>query len=533
MKQAVDRMYRGMLGQRGAARFADFHMHAFARAGSVNPSLKRLVRRVLAMTLILRMLPQLARALAQINIPKSSGGFRPISITHDLYALITGEISWWMERASNKAKILRNFIAAYRRGLGTPQLTLANQCAIEDANNRKRTLLDQQDDFQKFFDACMAVFIQLSLRAYGLEKQGYVEWAAEATFDRPIHVITSVGVTAKVARSAGFLQGSAFSCKVVNFVAGILVMFLWIKVQFRPKTDTEGYFVRKAGYVLAHAGGLIAATSFCDDSNRFASTLVDCVLGVVLFGVFCIVSGIGRSDKDSCVLAVNLNVNDELENCTPAEAKLLSRHFDRKTMSIGSLAHDREARGGLGAIKWSTIPIKTGGTEYKLLGLRDSTKPGSVKHATNMIGGAKANLAQLLDQHLPFQQLIWAHNSQVSTVATWLCMQGRTSWRQARELDAMLTDAARKSLHMAATDSAHPLFLDKSRGGLGAQATTKRLLQCYGGDIDTALNDQWALPWKMVGSRSTVGSFSLAGAVEKTSDGQRVVGRLNQGRAYA
>ena len=177
------------------------------------------MRRVLAMTLILRMLPQLARALAQINIPKSSGGFRPISITHDLYALITGEISWWMERASNKAKILRNFIAAYRRGLGTPQLTLANQCAIEDANNRKRTLLDQQDDFQKFFDACMAVFIQLSLRAYGLEKQGYVEWAAEATFDRPIHVITSVGVTAKVARSAGFLQGSAFSCKVVNFVA--------------------------------------------------------------------------------------------------------------------------------------------------------------------------------------------------------------------------------------------------------------------------------------------------------------------------
>jgi hypothetical protein len=46
VSHAVDRMYRGMPGQRGAARFADFHMHAFARAGSVNPRLKALVRRV-------------------------------------------------------------------------------------------------------------------------------------------------------------------------------------------------------------------------------------------------------------------------------------------------------------------------------------------------------------------------------------------------------------------------------------------------------------------------------------------------------
>jgi len=291
--RAVERMWSGMLGKPKAARFGDFHMHVFGRVGHAVPAIRKLIKRVLGLLLITRMVPEMARKMAQINIPKPTGGFRPLSITHDLYAMLTGEITTWFSDAADRAGLLPNSIAAYRKGLGTPQLTLTQQCAFEDAHTGGKPLLVLQDDFQKFYDACMAAFIVLSMQAAGLPPEGYIEWAAEATFNRRIIVVTSVGVTAALARAAGFLQGSAFSCCVVNFVVAVLVMRLWEGVAFTAKAPAGGVagsatdHVTRASYGFNHGGGTVDSASFCDDNGRFTRRLPDLILMVVLFGGGC------------------------------------------------------------------------------------------------------------------------------------------------------------------------------------------------------------------------------------------------------
>ena len=190
--------------------------------------------------------------------------------------------------------------------------------------------------------------------------------------NRRIIVVTSVGVTAALARAAGFLQGSAFSCCVVNFVVAVLVMRLWEGVAFTAKAPAGGVagsatdHVTRASYGFNHGGGTVDSASFCDDNGRFTRRLPDLILMVVLFGIFSLVSGIGRSAKASYVMAVNVDVQKEMENTakwTPAEQEIMRKHLTCDTSEEGvkkwwvrSLAHDREAREGLGKVVLSRFP---------------------------------------------------------------------------------------------------------------------------------------------------------------------------------
>ena len=101
-----------------------------------------------------------------------------------MYAMLTSEISNWFDTALEKASVLSPEIVAYRQNMGSDQLSMTLQCAIEDAmeaNGKPRTpLFALMDDFQKFYDACTAPFIMLSMQATGMPAQGYKEWAAEA-----------------------------------------------------------------------------------------------------------------------------------------------------------------------------------------------------------------------------------------------------------------------------------------------------------------------------------------------------------------
>ena len=195
----------------------------------------------------------------------------------------------------------------------------------------------------------------MSMRAAGLPPGGYIEWAAEATYNRRIIVVTSVGVTAALARAAGFLQGSAFSCCVVNYVVAVLVMRLWEGVAFTAKApaggtaDSEADHVTRASYGFSHGGGMVDSASFCDDNGRFTRRLPDLVLMVVLFGVFSLVSGIGRSAKASYVMAVNVDVQKEMENTAKWDLDL--QHLAQPLASLAIVRQTAATPVGAGAAR--------------------------------------------------------------------------------------------------------------------------------------------------------------------------------------
>ena len=477
-------MRQGMYGQPKKARHMGFHMHVIGRLPAAYMAIAlRLLRACLA----LRMMPDMARAITLISIPKPDGGFRPLALTHDLYAMLTNTIAKHMQTGTERAGLLRNCINAYRPGRSGTHLAATQQCAIEDSRQHNKPLYILLEDWQKFYDSISVEVIVLALRAAGLSSQGYAQWAAEALHERDIHVVTSAGTTGPVKREAGFMQGSSFSCVCVNYVVQLL-HDMWM-----ANERGEGYTFNDA------SGTTVTSLSYCDDNNRLAGSLADITEAVVQSGYLSAVLGIGRSTKQAKVLAFNTGEHDTTASSHDQEyiAKhLVTRVVDGEPIQyVRGIAHDRQARQGLGDLCWAELPVIRDCQPYKYLGLREHMQAGDKSHQNAMGKGAMARLQLLMKKSTTISELAWLYNAGVIPIVTWMALLGGTMPKHAMELDSQATAAVRSRSALGRADPAHSLWAPRGGkyGGMGMQSATKRLAQEKAGSLDMILNDSTAV----------------------------------------
>ena len=348
-ERALDKMMAALPHGKGKARHKGFYMQVFGRL----PTCYRVaLRRYLRLVLVTIMLPAVAQPTSLVSLPKPISGFRPITLMHDLAAFIEATVSDFLQVAVEKTKILGKFIAAYRPDMSGTQLITILLCGIEDASEFGRTLICGMEDFEKFYDACSTAIIMMAMAACGFSEKGYMQWAGESLRKRTMHVLTNIGVTAAVLRDCGFLQGSALSCILVNFVIKIL-HDMWA-----VDSDKEGY----SGYNMEFNEVLkFLAIGFSDDNNVFSGTLVGAVRAVRTFGQFTVITAIGRSAKQAHATLFGRKVDPDKELLEASEEtkSILRRHLRYKgsTWFIRSLAWSRQANNGAGCVVWTEIPL--------------------------------------------------------------------------------------------------------------------------------------------------------------------------------
>ena len=436
----------------------------------------------LMLGLLLIMLPSDAQAITLVNIPKPVSGFRPLALAHDLYCMLTGVISSHLQTSLECAQIFMSMIVAYRPGRSGTQLISAMLCGIEDAREHGKALFATLEDFEKFYDACSTDLILMSMHAHGLSETGYAQWVGESLRDRDMHIVTSIGTTGAVPRGCGYLQGSALSCVVVNFIVQILHT-LW-----KDGGGAEGY-----GFDFDEALRLISA-SYSDDNNAYNGNLFCAIKSVELFGWFSIVTRIGRSTKQSHVLCFGLAESIEtcISKCSPEEQEYIRENLHKRGAQwvIRTHAWSRER----GCVIMTEIPLVVQATEIKYLGLYDHSLMGCKIHGQNMYKGARNRLVKVQKQVRCFPSFAYLYNAMVIPVFTWLALQGRASMVCAALLDRSAIRTAKRLLRLHHSACAHEVWLPAVRGflGKGLRSACQAMLQEKAGALDVLMNDTCA-----------------------------------------
>jgi len=477
--EVLDGMEATMRGTPGKARHRGYHMHIFAR---LTAPVRAALRRYLKLGLLLIMLPRDAQAITLVNIPKPVSGFRPLALAHDMYCMLTGVISSHLQTSLECAQIFMAMIAAYRPGRSGTQLISALLCGIEDARENGKTLFATLEDFEKFYDACSTDLILMSMHAHGLSETGYAQWVGESLRDRDMYVVTAIGTTGAVPRGCGYLQGSALSCVVVNFIVQILHV-LWIE-----GGGAEGY-----GFAFDEALRLISA-SYSDDNNAYNDDLYNAIKSVELFGLFSIVTRIGRSTKQSHVLCFGLEegVQSRISKYSEEKQQYINDRLRKKGTKwvIRTHAWSRVS----GCVVMTEIPLVVKATPVRYLGLRKGTREGCKVHGQSMYAGARSRLTEVQKQVRCFPSFAYLYNSMVIPVFVWLALQGRASMVCAALLDRSAVATAKRLLRLHHSACAHEVWLPSERGflGRGLRSAGQATLQEKAGALDVLMNDAGA-----------------------------------------
>jgi hypothetical protein len=403
--------------------------------------------------------------------------------------MVTAVVTKYMQKGVEAARILLNALCAYRPGRSSTQLVHAHQCAAEDAEYSGGALFAVMDDFSKFYDACVVEVILMSMKAAGLEEEGYVEWCAEALHNRRIHIITSKGVTGAVKRLCGFIQGSSFSCIAVTFVVQVLHQ-VWLAGE---AADEE--------YVFQVGLAKLATLGFCDDNNRYTRTLPAAVRAVRRFGQFSVVTGVGRSTKQAQVLLYGQL--DDNNKWSDEDRKLCDAHVrvtDDGDRYIRTVAHNRAGKDGLGCVAWTNIPlvctIACVPRPLKYLGHRDNTEMWTSVHGQAMHKKAMSRLAYINTKRNSFTAYSYLYACGVIPLHTWLALVGRTPVQLAIKLDKVANKVARAKVGLRSRgDPTHSIWLpaEAPYHGKNMHSCATRVLQEKSGSLDCLLNDDTAV----------------------------------------
>ena len=339
----------------------------------------------MALCLAFRVLPDPARGITRHPIPKPDGGERPLSLTHAIYAEVSGIVAKTMTAAIEEGEALPDSVHAYRPEHGTWMCLFPHVAAVEHALRSGEPLYILSDDWEKFYDAVPLDIILLCLRAGGCPERGYAEWAAEVMHDRGTWVSTPVGFTTRLTHDCGFLQGSAFSCCAVNFVVATLHR-LW-------KRNTTGTTM-----VSGAAKALLHMLGYCDDNTAYLTTYDELIKAEKAFGAFSMGARVGRNTsatKGAKVFGFNMH-KDKTWLDAGSPTHITSVAWSRAAPDTDGPNRDAPFP-DTGAIRRSIIPIVDARTtpefEYKYLGAQLGvalTPASQQRHGAKVINKACA-----------------------------------------------------------------------------------------------------------------------------------------------
>ena len=131
----------------------------------------------------------------------------------------------------NKAKVLDEYLKAYRSGISVDDCTHDLLCVIEDVQQLRETehavmaMIDE--DFAKLFDTLTGLLQAHCLRQIGCPHHGYIQWLFEDLGPNLV-LIRTVDRDIWSTFLNGIKQGKGFSCPVAT-VIGAFVVRTWKK----------------------------------------------------------------------------------------------------------------------------------------------------------------------------------------------------------------------------------------------------------------------------------------------------------------
>jgi len=276
----------------------------------------QIAQRIIEHTLIHRILPQRAKQIQRIPIPKpdSLTDRRPISLLDTLEAYVSHHIAKALSTKFETAKVLHPMICAYRKGKAADDLTLAHAAAIENAHQHQHKLLGQlADDEEKFFDRITPELICTALRKRGCPPHGFVQWAAEQAHQIPVIIITKQGrVNANF--MCGIKQGNAASCPYANATIALKVDAWNIPCPKHPNHNNQEdpYYMQQHPNNHQQPQATLQILSYCDDNSRYtqADNIEQLHTKIQWYidkgGEFSIITKLGRKTEKCTIRLINI-----------------------------------------------------------------------------------------------------------------------------------------------------------------------------------------------------------------------------------
>jgi len=295
------------------ARCEGFTINVLAR---LPPVWAQTALRIIEHTLIHRILPQRAKQIQRIPIPKpdSLTDRRPISLLDTLEAYVSHHIAKALSTKFETAKVLHPMICAYRKGKAADDLTLAHAAAIENAHQHQHKLLGQlADDEEKFFDRITTELICTALRKRGCPPHGFVQWAAEQAQQIPVTIITKQG-RVNATFMCGIKQGNAASCPYANATIALKVDAWNIPCpeHTNPNNQQDPYYMQQHTKNEQQLQASLQILSYCDDNSRYtqADNIEQLNTKIQWYidkgGEFSIVTKLGRKAAKCTIRLINI-----------------------------------------------------------------------------------------------------------------------------------------------------------------------------------------------------------------------------------
>ena len=184
--------YRAITAVSGKARHENFYMAVLGHMGQKWPET---MLKIIRLILVMRYMPTRYKQLTRVPIPKPGrpDEYRPLSICDDVFCFVNGIAAQRTAEEIEKAGILYDGIAAYRKGKGCAFLNKTELVVREDIPESQMLACQIDEDEEKFFDRISTDVIMASMAVAGFPEQGYIELKGSTMTDRKVHILRTKG----------------------------------------------------------------------------------------------------------------------------------------------------------------------------------------------------------------------------------------------------------------------------------------------------------------------------------------------------